>query len=139
MYYLIAYLVGGLIVVQMTINSILASRIGNFNGIIINYTTGLIVTFFMICFFNVKFDFETLKEIPSYVYLGGCLGVLVILSCNYLIPKLSIVHATLTLIAGQLITGNLIDFILFGTLPFKRIIGCMFILAGVFWGEKKQS
>ncbi|MDO6589387.1 EamA-like transporter family protein [Loktanella sp. D2R18] len=70
---------------------------------------------------------------PWWAYLGGPIGVVFIAAGSWLIPRIGAAHTAMLIIAGQMISGVLLDII------FKapgstsaRVIGILCILVGVW-------
>jgi len=87
---ILAFLCGGITIVSMIINARLAQEIGTLQGGFINYTVGLLVTMLvlLIIMFTGNFTTGTLTGIPFYAFLGGFVGVMVVIASNIVIPRL---------------------------------------------------
>ncbi|UUV19370.1 DMT family transporter [Fusobacteria bacterium ZRK30] len=135
MYYLMAFLIGGIIIFQMMINSILSCRLGKLNGIFYNFFTGslLMGIFYIFNITDFKEGAEKIFDGDLWMFGGGILGILILSMCNYAIPRMTVVYATLFIMVGQLVTGNIMEYIMTGDLSMKKILGCTFILTGVMY------
>ena len=49
------------------------------------------------------------KEAPWYTYLGGALGVLIVMGVAFSLPRAGVANATTAIIIGQVATAMLID------------------------------
>ena len=112
-------------------NSTFSCKVGKLNGIFYNFFTAtLMISIFYI--FNITDFKEGLGEIFNG-HLGGILGILILFMCNYAIPKMTVIYVTLFIMVGQLVTGNIIEYIIFGDISMKKILGCTLILIGVMY------
>lgn len=68
-----------------------------------------------------------------WMFAGEFLGILILSMCNYAIPRMTAVYATLFIMLGQLVTGNIMEYIMTGSISMKKILGCIFILTGVMY------
>lgn len=134
MFYIIIALIAGItIVLARIINANLANEIGTFQSTFFNYVTGLLLSLFFMILFK---DFTNLftisgTPIPPYAYLGGLVGVIVVVLSNYTTHKISALYLTLFVFIGQLITGMLIDYLIQHTLSIGKIAGGLFVFAGL--------
>ncbi|KAJ51035.1 transporter family-2 protein [Clostridium tetanomorphum] len=135
LYIIIAFVTGGMVILSMVINSHLAKRIGVFQGTLINYVVGLLGIIIVI-FTKQKGINLTLKELynmPSWVYLGGVIGVGVVAASNIVIPKIPTIYSTLLIFIGQIVTGIIIDYFTSNVVSTGKILGSFFILAGLLY------
>jgi transporter family-2 protein len=73
-----------------------------------------------------------IAEIPWWVYLGGPIGVVFVATGSWLIPRIGAVNTTLMIIAGQMVSGVMLD--VFRGAPVNvafTALGILLILAGV--------
>jgi len=143
LYLLISILAGVTIVIGRIINSILADKIGTFQGTLINYVVGLSFSILFLLISNEKFavSFASMKTIPLWAYFGGLAGVVVIVLCNYITPRISSFYMTLLIFIGQLFIGIMIDYFTFHDLSIGKLVGGLFVLIGLtynLWIDKKQ-
>ncbi|MDR4326973.1 hypothetical protein CN568_06110 [Bacillus pseudomycoides] len=133
LYICIAILAGISIVVARIINANLAAKIGIFQGTFVNYITGLFFSFLFLLFSNESLHVSatTLHSIPFVVYLGGLVGVIVIVLSNYITPKISSFYLTLLIFVGQLFMGVIIDFFTSNDVSIGKIIGGFLVLLGL--------
>ena len=71
------------------------------------------------------------SSIPFYSYLGGAIGILVVLLSNYTTPKVSNLSLSLLVFIGQLSIGILIDYYSYSTVSIGKILGGILILLGL--------
>ncbi|MBS6503538.1 MAG: DMT family transporter [Clostridium sp.] len=130
LYILLAILSGVSVVLSRIVNFKLAEEIGTFQGTFFNYLTGFITS--LIFFFLTK-DYININElsIPLYAYLGGTIGILVVLMFNYITPKVSSFSLSLLVFIGQLSIGIIIDYFSNNTISIGKILGGLLILLGL--------
>lgn len=143
-YIVLSILAGATIVAGRFINSTLAVKIGTFQSTLINYVVGL---FFSILFLFISNEaltitYANLKTIPFWAYLGGLLGIVVIVLSNFITPRISAFYLTLLVFIGQLFVGSLIDYFAFHDMSVGKIVGGFFVLFGLtfnLWIDKKDK
>ncbi len=120
------------IVVSRSINARLAERIGPLPGSFVNHLTGLPVTLVLVLL--------TARNLPaapypagrdSWLYLGGVLGVCVVMLFNILVPKISQFHLTVLSFVGQVFTGIFIDLLTGAFAADASFRGGLLITAGI--------
>lgn len=120
--------------IQGTFNSILGKIIGLLEGTFAVHLIGGVVAGVVVLIFG-NGQFGKAGLVPWYAWLGGLLGVIIIIGVAMSIPKLGVGIATTAIIAAQLLTAYLIDhFGLFGMecIPFNywKLIGIVLIVSG---------
>lgn len=132
-YVLLAIMAGVSVVISRIYNSRIAEEIGTFQGTFINYVTGLIsaLLLFIITKDYANINLESYSNIPFYAYLGGGIGILVVMLSNYTTPKVSSFYLSLLVFLGQLSIGILIDYYSYGTVSIGKIVGGLLILLGL--------
>lgn len=135
MYLMLAILAGSLTIMSMIINSKLSEKIGLFQGVIVNYTVGLIsiIALMIVTNSSMVLSINSLSKIPMWAYLGGVLGVMVVAASNIVIPKIPAIYTALLYFIGQLFTGILIDYFRNGVISKGQIIGGVLILIGMLY------
>ncbi|HVG49569.1 MAG TPA: DMT family transporter [Rubellimicrobium sp.] len=83
-------------------------------------------------------NFGSLAEAPAFAWFGGTLGVLFVAAGSWLVARIGATATALLVIAGQMISGALIDTLRHGTegAPI-RALGVVVILAGVALASKR--
>ncbi len=74
-----------------------------------------------------------ISDVPQWAYLGGTIGVIFIAASSWLVPKIGAVSTTMMIIAGQMISGLILDLI--RGVPgdtLWRIAGTLLILFGMW-------
>lgn len=133
---LLVGLAGGMAIgVQSPMSSIISQRLGMLESIFIVHAGGALVVLIPILVFGSRL--REWRSVPWYTLGAGAFGLVVISSMSYMIPRIGIAGALITLLAGQLIVGSLLDH--FGwlgvtqrVLDLPRIIGLIVVMAGVW-------
>lgn len=83
-------------------------------------------------------DLANLTEAPAYAWLGGTLGVVFVATGSWLVARIGATATALLVIAGQMVSGALIDTLRHGAegAPL-RALGVVVILAGVALASRK--
>jgi len=134
---ILAFLCGGITIVSMIINARLAQEIGTLQGGFINYTVGLLVTMLvlLIIMFTGNFTTGTLTGIPFYAFLGGFVGVMVVIASNIVIPRIPAIYTTILIFIGQIFTGIILDYFRLGSISIGKIIGGLLIIIGMLYNS----
>lgn len=136
-YMILAFICGGLTIVSIIINANLGQKLGAFQGGIINYIIGLTVTLIIMTLLAIigKFEMSSFNGIPFYAYLGGLVGVIVVVASNIVIPKISAVYSTVLIFIGQIFTGIFIDYLTLGNISIGKVIGGLIIIGGIMYNS----
>jgi len=126
-------LTGFLIAVMVTINTSLSVNIGESYSVFIIHLTGLIIL--LLAAFLLKQKVRYKNSIPFWLYLGGGLGIFIVLFNNLTIQNIGVSLALSLGIAGQIITSVVLEHIGFlGTIQKKfnpsMLPGVILVLAG---------
>ena len=129
-------LAGLLMAVQGSINGQVSKYIGALEGNFLMHMIGLAVIFLLL--FVVRIgdgDWGRLREIPWYGYSSGLINVVIIYGVMVSIAKLGAAPATTAIIAGQVTTAALLDWLgLFGLekTPFSlwQAVGIVLLAVG---------
>ncbi|MBL8103061.1 MAG: DMT family transporter [Anaerolineales bacterium] len=129
-------LVGGMAIgVQSPMSSIISQRLGMIESSFIIHASGAIAALIPLLVFGNKLG--EWRSVPWYVLGAGAFGLVVISSMGYMIPRIGVSGALITLLAGQLLVGSFLDhFGLLGvtqrTVDLQRIIGLGVVMLGVW-------
>lgn len=133
-YLVIAIFSGATIVIARIFNAQLASHIGLLEGSFYNFMTGLLGSL-LLAFSTGEIlragHTLTSGAVPLWAYLGGVLGLGVVLLSNALTPKLSNLYMTLFIFLGQLVSGFFIDWMLQGSISNGKLLGGFLVLMGL--------
>jgi transporter family-2 protein len=129
-------LVGGMTIgVQSPMASTISQRLGMLESVFIIHIGGALVALIPLIVFGSRL--REWRSVPWYTLGAGAFGLIVISSMSYMIPRIGIAGALITLLAGQLLVGSILDH--FGWLgvtqrvmDLPRIIGLAVVMAGVW-------
>jgi transporter family-2 protein len=129
-------LAGGMAIgLQSPMASIISQRIGVLESIFIIHIGGAVAVLFPMLANGSKLG--QWRNVPWYTLLAGAFGLVVIFSMSYMIPRIGVAAALITLMAGQLLVGSLLDhFGLLGAIQrpfdFTRGLGFAVVMLGVW-------
>lgn len=130
-YVLISIAAGAIVVISRILNTKLSETVGLIQSSFFNYLTGIFAALILFLIFRDTITLSQLYNIPFYAYLGGILGVIIVILNSVITPKMSSFYATLIIFIGQLFAGIIIDWITLKTLPFAKVIGGLLVVAGL--------
>lgn len=132
-YIILAFLCGGLTIISMIVNANLGKKVGVFQGGFINYAVGLSGTLLIMLILEVtgNFKISEFNGIPFYAFLGGFIGVMVVVASNVVIPKIPALYSTILIFIGQIFTGIIIDYLRVGSISMGKIVGGLIIIGGM--------
>jgi transporter family-2 protein len=130
---LLAIFAGVCIVVSRTINANLAGIVGILQGTIFNYIVGLIFSIVFLLFSSerVSIFHIDLISVPWWAYLGGVIGVFVVVLSSYITPKISAFYLTLLIFIAQLFVGMIIDYFTLNIFSPGKVIGGLIVFIGL--------
>jgi transporter family-2 protein len=133
---ILAFAGGVVVVISRTINAKLATLTTMYTSAFYNYAVGLVVSIFAFLLLGggesiyPYFGFSPLSS-SWYIYLGGVIGVAVVLLSNITVVKVSAFYLTLLMFIGQVTSGVIIDFILLQEVSLRLLIGAIFVTIGL--------
>lgn len=128
---LISIASGAIVVISRILNTRLSEKVGLLESSFFNYLTGLLSVLILFSIIKDKVTFNEFYTIPFWAYLGGALGIIIVILSSVVTPKMSSFYITLIIFIGQLFTGIIIDCITLKTIPFSKIIGGLLVIAGL--------
>ena len=128
---LISIASGAIVVISRILNTRLAEKVGLIQSSFFNYFTGLLSALLLFAIMKSSFTLHNFFSIPFWAYLGGILGIAIVILSSVVTPKMSSFYITLIIFIGQLFTGIIIDCITTKTIPFAKIIGGLFVIVGL--------
>lgn len=133
LYIIMAFLAGVSLVLSRIINFNLAEKIGVLQGTFFNYIVGLSFSLVFLFIGGSKLSVTAALsgQIPWWALLGGFLGVMVVALSTCLAARVSVFHLTILIFAGQLLAGEVIDFLLKGQLSMGKSLGGLLVVAGL--------
>ncbi|ACD52027.1 DMT family transporter [Clostridium botulinum] len=130
-YILMSILTGVIIVICRILNTKLSEEIGLIESSYFNYFTAAITSILLFFIMREKFVFTSLSTVPFYAYLGGFLGVAIVVLNSVVTPKMSAFYVTLLIFVAQLFTGVALDWLISRQFPLSKIIGGLIVVAGL--------
>jgi bacterial/archaeal transporter family-2 protein len=140
---IVGILAGACISIQSVLNSGLGKRIGNFGSVLaLSIVSGLVIIVVILAFPGTA----NLKNLPgikdSYLYLGGILGIGIIATPIFLIPRVGATSTLSAMVIGQLFLAVVIDqFGILGapkiSIDLPKIIGVLLLVFATFLITKK--
>jgi transporter family-2 protein len=130
-------LAGGIAVgLQAPMASMITQRLGTFESVFIVHVGGALIALLPLLFSRGG-NLPHWKELPWYTLLAGGFGLIVIAALSYMIPRVGVAAAVITIVAGQILVSTVLDH--FGWLggmgrPLDptRAIGLAVVLVGVW-------
>ncbi len=129
-------LLGGMAIgVQSPMSSIISQRMGMMESVFIIHAGGALAALIPLFIFGSKLG--EWRSVPWYTLVAGAFGLIVISAMGYMIPRIGVAGALITLLAGQLLVGSFLDhFGLLGatqrSVDIPRIIGLGVVMLGVW-------
>ena len=130
-------LAGGVAVgLQSPLASMMSQRLGVFESIFIVHIGGALAALLPLLFIGGG-KLGNWRSVPWYTLCAGIFGLAVIGAISYMIPRVGVAASIITLVAGQLLVGTILDN--FGwlgaaqrSLDVTRAVGLVVVLAGVW-------
>lgn len=133
---LLAFASGITLVTSRMINADLAKSTGAVSGAFINHAVGLPAAVLALLLLG-RGEAGLLAGIgalPWWAYMGGVLGIIIVVLTNWFVPEISALNGSLLLFVGQLASSVLIDTACGFENPPRLIIGGAVIALGVATG-----
>ncbi len=134
-------LAGGIAVgVQAPLSSIINQRLGPLESIFIVHLGGALASLIPLVIYGGG-KLSNWRSVPWYALGAGALGLVVIFSMTYMIPRIGVAPALIILLAGQLLIGSVMDhFGLLGAvqrpIDLMRVVGLGVVFLGVWLSVK---
>ncbi len=138
MYIILAVLSGVTIVVSRMTNAKLGKELSVYQSTFFNYVVGFIGSVLAMLFFRAAFLFEPHTDGVRFyaMFLGGVLGVIMIIISNIITPKISAFSLTIIIFVSQLFSGVILDYFLFEQFSIGKVIGGSLVLLGLIVNTK---
>lgn len=130
---ILSLLTGVTLTLARYLNAQLAARTSTLVSTWYNYVVGLTVAAIVwagACMTGTSFVPGALVP-PAWIYLGGAIGVMIVLQANISTRHLSAFAMTLVLFIGQIFMGVVLDAALTHTFPMVNMVGGIFVLVGL--------
>jgi len=130
-------LAGGVAVgLQAPMASMITQRLGTFESVFIVHLGGALIALLPLLFYGGG-NLARWKELPWYTLLAGVFGLIVIGAISYMIPRVGVAAAVITIVAGQMLVSTILDH--YGWLggmgrpmDLTRATGLLVVLVGVW-------
>jgi bacterial/archaeal transporter family-2 protein len=130
-------LAGGVAVgLQGPLASMISQRLGTFESVFIVHVGGALIALVPLLFYGGG-KLTQWKQLPWYTLVAGAFGLVVISAISYMIPRVGVAAAIITIVAGQLLVSTILD--QYGWLGAmvrpvdgSRAIGLLVVLVGVW-------
>ena len=128
-------LAGGVAVgLQSPLASMISGQLGTLEGIFIVHIGGAIASLIPLLFLGGG-KLGNWRSVPWYALCAGIFGLVVIGAISYMIPRIGVAGSIITIVAGQLLVGILLDqFGLLGAAQRSLDPARILVLAVVFVG-----
>jgi transporter family-2 protein len=132
---LIGLLGGVAVAMQASLAGIFSERIGLIGNGLFVFGGGFLFALTVIAFVGVD-QLKTWRTIPWYTYLAGPLGIVIISSIGFAIPRIGVASTLTLIVASQLIVGVVMDHFGWLTIPrpvdLQRMIGIAILFLGTW-------
>lgn len=135
MIYIIMALVAGVnIIISNSINAALGKRIGLLSNALVFYSIALFTSAAAFIFFSNGEPLRTGQTInvPYYIYIGTLIPIVTLFLNTYCMQKFSVVNFVLFTYISEIITAVFIDYFINGIIQLPKIIGTLFMIAGIY-------
>jgi transporter family-2 protein len=130
-------LAGGIAVgLQSPLASMLTQRLGPFESVFIVHAGGALAALIPLLILGGG-RLGQWRSVPWYALFAGAFGLVVIMAISFMIPRIGVAGSIITVVAGQLLVGTLLDH--FGwlgaverPLDGSRLIGLAVVMLGVW-------
>lgn len=130
-------LAGGVAVgLQGPMASMISQRLGMLESVFIVHIGGALIALLPLLFLGGG-KLAQWRTLPRYTLMAGAFGLVVISAISYMIPRVGVAAAIITIVAGQLLVSTLLDhFGLLGAmgrpLDTTRALGLAVVMVGVW-------
>ncbi len=144
-FYLLAMTIGVLVAFQAGLNAELARHIhSNSWAAVISFAVGLLVLLFYTVISQQPLSLKKLETVPSFLFIGGALGAMFVLSVVILFPKIGAVNIVIFTVMGQMLCSLVIDHYGWLGAPisainWQKIAALLLMVVAVFWFQKSRS
>ncbi len=132
MIYLLVILTGFVIILGMVQNAGLSTKVGLKQTSIINFFTGLCTALIFFLILGSWNDFNGLKGMNAFGYIGGILAVAVVLLSSFALSKISVIIGSMLIYTGQMIASFIIDYYMGISFSPMKLIGIALIVIGIY-------
>lgn len=137
---LVAFLNGGLNIINKMVNVRAKQVLGMANGTLVNYLEGtlLALLFSMLLGERHLMELSYLAQIPWYYYLGGFFGLAAMILTIRGMERVPVAVSAIVILAGQLLAGFMMD-AASGRVGVRELAGLCLVGTGVWWAGKGKE
>lgn len=137
---LVAFLNGGLNIINKMVNVRAKQVLGMANGTLVNYLEGTILALLFSLLLGERHlaDVSYLTQIPWYYYLGGFFGLAAMILTIRGMEKVPVAISAIVILAGQLMAGFVMDAAA-GRVGIRELAGLCLVGIGVWWAGKEKE
>jgi transporter family-2 protein len=133
---LIAIIGGAVVTLQAQMIGLMDQQIGTLESVFITYVSGGLLIFFLLATMRGG-NLNAWNKAPWYALMAGAMGLVIIGTLSYTVPRLGLVPTFTIFVASQFIIGALLDhFGLLGAamrpIDLPRLVGVGVLLVGVW-------
>ncbi len=145
LYSLIIIVAAFFVALQTPVNSDLARVIGsNTWATIISFAVGLVVLLIYAMVTQQPLSVKKLSTVPPYLFSGGVLGAVFVLTIVILFPKVGAMNVVILILVGQTICSLLIDQYGWFNAPIspintQKVLSLGLMLIAVIWFQKSRA
>ena len=134
---LVAFLNGGLNIVNKMVNVRAKQVLGMANGTLVNYLEGTLLALLLSMLLGERHlvEFAYLAQIPWYYYLGGFFGLAAMILTIRGMEKVPVAVSAIVILAGQLLAGFVMDAAA-GRVGLRELVGLCMVGVGVWWAGR---
>ena len=132
----IAVMAGVAVTLQAQLMGLLDRSLGTLTGVFITYAGGGLVITLLLAAMRGG-NLKNWQSVPWFAYTAGMLGLIIVGSIGYVVPRLGIAKGFTVIVASQFLIASLIDHFGFlgatvRPLDMARSLGLCFMLLGVW-------
>ena len=140
---LLSLLTGLTLALNRHINAQLSEHTNALIATFYNYVIGLPISIAACLMLAKPFPLPTTLAMPMWMYLGGAIGVVIVLQSNFSTHHVPALYMTFVVFVGQIFMGLVLDAFLTGAFPMQNLIGGLCVMAGlcfnVFFQKRKSN
>lgn len=139
-YYLCAFLMGCLNVINRTVGFQATKHLGNNSGTLMNYITASIGASILVLLIpQYREGCTHLMDASLILYLGGIFGVIAFFLNVTSLHQLNLFQSGIMILIGQLTASFILDFAFGFTFSLSKMIGISVLLLGVLYDKRVSS
>jgi transporter family-2 protein len=129
-------IIGGILVtVQASLAGMISDRLGLIENAFVVFGGGFVFALILLIIYGGG-NIKDWRSLPRYVFLAGPMGVGIISTIGFAIPRIGVASTLTLIIAAQLIIGVILDHFGWLTVPrpmdISRIVGMVILLIGAW-------